>query len=107
MNRFDELYKEVQSIVNGNSIKVVARHKVTFVPVQKFTPQEIKQIRLNARMTQSVFAQCIGVTQKSVEAWEGGRSTPDGAARRLLGLMQNNPNFACDAGIYTWQDVTE
>jgi putative transcriptional regulator len=51
-------------------------------------------------MTQKTFAACIGVTPKSVEAWEGGRSRPDGAARRLLGLMRDHPGFAENMGIY-------
>ena len=67
-----------------------------------FTPQEIKQVRLDANMTQKTFAACIGVTPKSVEAWEGGRSRPGGAARWLLGLMRDHPGFAENMGIYIW-----
>ena len=99
MNRFEDLLSEVKGIIASDGKRDFVSHRVQFTPVATFTPQEIKQIRLNAHMTQSVFAQCIGVTQKSVEAWEGGRSHPDGAARRLLGLMKNNPDFARDAGI--------
>ena len=55
---------------------------------------------MDVKMTQKTFAACICVSPKSVEAWEGGRSRPDGAARRLLGLMRDNPNFAENMGIY-------
>lgn len=78
----------------------VTVHKVSIKKVRDFSPEEIKQIRIDSRMTQKMFAFCIGVSQKSIEAWEGGRSRPDGAARRTLGLMQENPNFARDNGIY-------
>ena len=44
---------------------------------------------------------CIGVSAKSVEAWEGGRSRPDGAARRLIGLMRDHRDFAQNMGIVT------
>lgn len=74
-------------------------HRMSVEEVRTFTPQEIRQIRLNAQMTQSIFAACIGVSKKAVEAWEGGRSKPDGAARRTLGLMQKNPRYADEAGI--------
>ena len=50
-------------------------------------------------MTQDLFAGCIGVSKKSVEAWEYGRAKPDGAVRRLLGLMWDNPHFAEENGI--------
>ena len=81
-------------------LKDVTVHKVSMKEVRDFTPAEVKQIRLACKMTQQIFAFCIGVSQKSVEAWEGGRSKPDGAARRFLGLMQDNPEFAREMGIY-------
>ena len=74
-------------------------HKRTVIPLKEFTPEDIKTIRHNSNMTQNMFASCIGVTKKAVEGWEGGRSRPDGAARRTLGLMQANPDFAIDVGI--------
>ena len=76
---------------------VVRKMKVN--PVPDFSPNEIREIRLKSAMTQSVFAACIGVTKKAVESWEGGRSHPDGAARRTLSLMSRNPHFAETNGI--------
>ena len=55
-------------------------------------------------MTQDVFARCIGVSKKSVEAWEYGKAKPDGAARRLLGLMCDNLYFAQENGIAYHED---
>ena len=81
-------------------LKNVRTHKLSILPVKDFTPSEIREIRINAKMTQQTFASCIGVTKKAVEAWEGGRSCPDGAARRTLGLMQSNPNYAKDVGLF-------
>ena len=89
---FDDMMNSLNEIIayeNGERTDVVV-HKVTMKEVKAFSPAEIKQIRLNADMTQSTFAACIGVTKKAVEAWEGGRSKPDGAARRTLGLLQMN-----------------
>ena len=74
-------------------------HKREVLDVEQFTPQQIKEVRQTAGMTQKTFAACIGVSVKSVEAWEGGRSRPDGAARRLLGLMRAHPGFAEEMGI--------
>lgn len=68
-------------------------HQITISELGAFTPEEIKSIRKSANMTQSIFAACMGVTKKSIEAWEGGRSIPDGAARRTLGLVQKNPMY--------------
>lgn len=98
---FDDMMSSLQEIIayeQGEDTGVVV-HKVTVQEVKSFSPDEIKQIRLDADMTQSTFAACIGVTKKAVEAWEGGRSRPDGAARRTLGLLQSNPRFADELGI--------
>ena len=95
MSSLNELLDAAQGKETG-----VIVHPRTVKDVELFSPQQIKQVRMNANMTQKTFAACIGVSPKSVEAWEGGRSRPDGAARRLLGLMRDNPNFAEKMGIY-------
>ena len=99
---FDDIMdslNELQAHAEGKPTGVVV-HRRTVKEPETFTPQEIKQVRLDAKMTQKTFAACIGVTPKSVEAWEGGRSRPDGAARRMLGLMRDHPGFAENMGIY-------
>lgn len=98
---FEDMMSSLNEIIayeRGEETSVVT-HKVTVQEVKSFSPDEIKQIRLGADMTQSTFAACIGVTKKAVEAWEGGRSKPDGAARRTIGLLQSNPRFADEIGI--------
>ena len=102
-----KVYDDIMSSLNelldaaqGKETGIVV-HPRTVKEVEAFSPQQIKQVRLNANMTQKTFAACIGVSAKSVEAWEGGRSRPDGAARRMLGLMRDHPGFAEDMGIYT------
>ena len=101
MSRYDEIMKGLQEALDYEKGKTNGTqvHRIEILDVPNFQPEEIKEIRLNCRMTQSTFAACIGVTKKAVEAWEGGRSHPDGAARRLLGLMHANPNFAEINGI--------
>ena len=99
---FDDIMdslNELQAHAEGKPTSVLV-HRRTVKEPETFTPQEIKQVRLDAKMTQKTFAACIGVTPKSVEAWEGGRSRPDGAARRMLGLMRDHPGFAENMGIY-------
>lgn len=43
----------------------------------------------------------MGVSIKTVEAWEAGRNHPDGAACRLLYLTQKDPSFPVSSGIVT------
>ena len=75
--------------------------KVTLsvAPVDVFTPSEIKSIRNSTGLTQNLFAKYMGVSVKTVEAWESGRNHPEGAACRLLALTRNDPAFPVHSGI--------
>ena len=64
----------------------------TIAPVKEYSSAEIRNIRMKAGMTQSVFAAYMGVSKKTVEAWEGGRTHPSGPAFRLLEVLaSDNP----------------
>ena len=75
--------------------------KLSVEPVVHYDPAEIKSIRQNTGFTQAVFAQYMGVSVKTVEAWEAGRNHPEGAACRLLALTKADPQFPVKAGIVT------
>ncbi|MBQ3670304.1 MAG: helix-turn-helix domain-containing protein [Treponema sp.] len=60
---------------------------VAVAALPEYTGQQIKKIREKLELTQRAFASVVGVSQKTVEAWEGGRNTPQGPAQRFLALM--------------------
>jgi len=62
--------------------------KLTIAPVPEITPKEIKDLRKSMKMTQNTFAMVMGVSRKTVEAWEAGTNSPIGVARRMLGMLQ-------------------
>ncbi len=68
-------------------------------PVVHYEPEEIKAIRSCAGMTQVCFAAFMGVSVKTVEAWESGRNKPVGSACRLLALTERDPQFPRKSGI--------
>ncbi len=57
------------------------------LPVKEYSSKEIRDIRKKAGMTQSVFASYMGVSIKTVEAWEAGRTHPTGPVFRLLEIL--------------------
>ncbi len=73
--------------------------KMTVQPVSHYDASEIRSIRVNAGMTQAVFAEFMGVSVKTVEAWEAGRNHPIGSACRLLYLTKTDPAFPQKTGI--------
>ena len=72
---------------------------LSVAPVRRYEAAEIKEIRKNTGFTQVVFAKYMGVSVKTVEAWEAGRNHPEGAACRLLALTKDDPQFPVKTGI--------
>ncbi len=78
-----------EAIEDAKSEKpILKRHKVSIEPVKQYSSDEIKSIRHSTGMSQKVFAGYMGVSDKTVEAWEAGTNHPSGAASRLLRMME-------------------
>lgn len=75
---------------NGNAKETI----ITITPIKEYSSKEIRSVRMNAGMTQSVFASYMGVSKKTVEAWEGGRTHPTGPVFRLLDILANTKNVS-------------
>ena len=77
----------------------VQTKKMTVRPVSHYEAEEIKDIRIKTGMTQAIFAEFMGVSVKTVVAWESGRNHPIGSACRLLYLTKADPAFPQKTGI--------
>ena len=71
----------------GDSSKA-RRMSVTVAELPQYHDKEIKQIREDLNLTQKNFAFVLGVSPKTVEAWESGRNIPQGTAQRFLHLLR-------------------
>jgi len=67
--------------------------RLTIKPVATFNNNDIKQIRQKTGLSQVMFASSLGVSPKTIEAWENGRNKPEGASRRLLEVVRDDPSF--------------
>ena len=79
-----------------SSDKKLPRKIVTILPVKQYTSEQVKNIRRKTRMSQKAFAGYLGVSPKTVEAWEAGTNHPSGAASRLLNMMEMDENLVSD-----------
>ena len=79
----------LQAIDHEKGIGKAKTRTLMIAPVKKYSNDEIKAIRNKAGMTQAVFANYMGVSRKTVEAWELGRTHPTGPAYRLLNILEN------------------
>jgi len=51
----------------------------------------VAAIRERTGLSQSRFAELLGVSVRTLQEWEQGRRAPSGAARTLLLIAANNP----------------
>ncbi len=63
--------------------------ELCLTPVEKLTPAQIKAIREEANISQTVFARHLNVTPLAVSQWERGERSPGGAALKLLTLVKH------------------
>lgn len=83
-----------EAVEHAEGKREVRTRKIMIKPVPAFTAQDVKEIRKKVDMTQTVFAQMLGVSKKTIEAWEAGTNVPNGSAMRLLQLFSENPSLA-------------
>jgi len=56
-------------------------------PIKQLSPTQIKTIRLNAKVSQSVFAKYLNTSLSTVRQWEQGEKHPTGPSLKLLNLV--------------------
>ncbi len=100
MSVFDEIKTGLNEAIEYEKGNLKARSRtLSILPIEEFSAKEIKEIRRNTGLTQVLFAKYLGVSLKTVEAWESGRNQPNGCACRLLSITKNDPQFPKQSGI--------
>ncbi len=62
----------------------------TFTRKQALPAVDVLEVRTSLSMTQKAFANVLGVSCRTVEAWECGKSTPTPTAKKLIYLIQQD-----------------
>jgi len=95
MGEMFELLKEgLNDILEQQKGKKKLKTRVieTPAPAIQYTAKDVKRIRDTLHFPQSIFAQYLNVSIKTVQSWEAGRRVPSHSALRLLEIM--------DKGLY-------
>lgn len=89
MNRaYESIMTGLTEAVEDVKEKKLPRRIVTVLPVKEYQAEEVKAIRNRTGLSQKLFAGYMGVSDKTVEAWESGKNHPSGAASRILNMME-------------------
>jgi putative transcriptional regulator len=54
-------------------------------------------LRLQAAMSQAVFAKMLNVSTKTLQSWEQGIRKPSDASRRLIQVFSSHPEIICQS----------
>lgn len=63
------------------------------IPEVQLTTHQIKAIREQMRLSQTVFAKLLNVSPSSIRQWEQGKRKPTGATKVLLELLKKSPHI--------------
>jgi len=74
----------------ATTARVRVHAKVSPIPVSAYSPVEVTKIRKNLNLSQKGLAIAIGVSPRTVESWESGKSIPSGVATRILYLIETD-----------------
>ncbi len=58
-------------------------------PITKLQPDEIKQVRESAKVSQAVFATILNTSAYTIQKWESGDKKPTGTALKLLHMVKD------------------
>ena len=84
---------ESLDFAKGNKTKNLRTREITIPEIPQYKGKDIKVIRKKLNISQRLFANTLGVSVKTVEAWESNRNIPNGPAQRILYALNRNTNI--------------
>lgn len=92
MEGLSDLLEYAKGDTSKARVRVVEAKDLHIKPLKIYSKDEIKAIRIQNNLTLKTFADCFGVSSKTVESWERGDNTPSGASIRLFQILEQDPH---------------
>jgi Predicted transcriptional regulator len=67
--------------------------KMEVRPIPAYSSEQIRELRTRYDLTRALLGSIIGVSSKTVEAWEIGTRQPSASALRLIYEIDTNPAY--------------
>ena len=90
-NLYDELKGSLEEAVafkKGDKSK--GRVIVREIPTPEYTASDVQKIRQTLPLSQNGLATALGVSKRTVEAWETGKNAPSNSSHKLLYLIEHD-----------------
>jgi putative transcriptional regulator len=91
----DRLNEFADALESGADVraKFTCRRVVLNLEPQPYDPRLVKNTRAILSVSQGIFAQFLGVSIDTVQAWESGVNTPSDMACRFMDEIRHNPEY--------------
>lgn len=80
--------EDAVAFINGDQSRGRILSRESYIP--NYKAEDVARARKDLNMSQKTLACALGVSTRTVEAWEAGKNEPSGAARNLLFLIDND-----------------
>jgi len=91
----DDMFEQLMESVS--QADEIIKGKTKPARTTEFAEPQVKAIRAKTGLTQTRFADVLGVSKRTLENWEQGRRHPTGPARALLKILDADPKHALEA----------
>lgn len=84
------VHKSVKGLHQAGLVDTVTMRKfdeLCVEPAAEMNKTDIKRIRLNEKVSQTVFAKYLNISPSTVQKWETGEKKPSGIALRFLHVV--------------------
>lgn len=88
---FAELLESAGEMLEYAQGKRELRTTILPAPPKPMRAADVRKLRGKLNASQAVFAHCLNVSTKLVQAWEAERRTPEGPALLLLRVIERDP----------------
>ncbi|MEI8093574.1 MAG: hypothetical protein WCG80_05135 [Spirochaetales bacterium] len=98
---FDKIMRGLEEVKAYKEGKIdLKTTKIVLEPVPKWEAQKVRALRHQLKVSQSIFGVVLGVSKKTVEAWESGKNVPNGSASRLMEVISNDSDLLARQRIF-------
>lgn len=85
--------KEMEDFCNDLLLSVKQMKAGKAARKTKVQLSDVTRARLNVKLSQPAFADLMGVSVRTIQAWEQGKRNPSGAARTLIRVAEKHPEI--------------
>lgn len=88
LNAVYETASDLNKLGFINKKKMMQYEALCLEPIPSYTPTQIKKIRNQYQISQSVLANILNTSLSTIRQWEIGNKKPSGPSAKLLNLLE-------------------